>query len=85
MKLKSIAALVLATGLAAPAYAAMPVAPPAPGDAPIEKAYGGCGPYGHRGPYGGCRAGGQWGGYRWGRPCPPGFHLGPYGRRCWPN
>ena len=39
--------------------------------------YGGCGPYGHRGPYGGCRPGGQSGGYWRGRPCPPGFHLGP--------
>lgn len=33
--------------------------------APIEKAYGGCGVYGHRGPYGGCRAGGQAGGWRY--------------------
>ena len=47
--------------------------------------YGGCGPFGHRGPYGGCRAGGQRGGYGMGRPCPPGFHLGRGGRRCWPN
>ncbi|SEC10815.1 hypothetical protein SAMN05519104_0768 [Rhizobiales bacterium GAS188] len=54
-------------------------------DPGIVLVYGGCGPYGHRGPYGGCRAGGQWGGYWRGRPCPPGFHLGPYGRRCWPN
>jgi hypothetical protein len=51
----------------------------------VTLVYGGCGPYGHRGPYGGCRPGGQWGGYGAGRPCPPGFHLGPYGRRCWPN
>lgn len=54
---------------------------------PVTLVYGGCGPYGHRGPYGGCRPGGQWGGY-WGggvRPCPLGFHLGPFGRRCWPN
>jgi hypothetical protein len=35
--------------------------------APIEKAYGGCGVYGHRGPYGGCRAGGQAGGWRYRR------------------
>jgi hypothetical protein len=37
---------------------------------------GGCGPYGHRGPYGGCR------------PiynCPPGWHSGPYGQRCFRN
>ena len=51
----------------------------------IIQVYGGCGPYGHRGPYGGCRTGGQWGGYVRGRSCPAGFHIGPYGRRCWPN
>jgi hypothetical protein len=51
----------------------------------VTLVYGGCGPYGHRGPYGGCRPGGQRGGYWAGRPCPSGFHLGPYGRRCWPN
>ena len=47
--------------------------------------FGGCGPYGHRGPYGGCRAGGQFGGYIPGRACPFGFHLGPYGHHCFPN
>jgi hypothetical protein len=51
----------------------------------IIQVYGGCGPYGHRGPYGGCRTGGQWGGYVRGRSCPAGFHIGPYSRRCWPN
>lgn len=35
--------------------------------APIEKVYGGCGVYGHRGPYGGCRAGGQASGRRYRR------------------
>ena len=33
---------------------------------PVEKTWGGCGPYGHRGPWGGCRRGGQWGGGGWG-------------------
>jgi hypothetical protein len=51
----------------------------------VTLVYGGCGVYGHRGPYGGCRAGGQAGGYWRGRPCPPGFHLGPHGAKCWPN
>ena len=55
------------------------------GDAQIIQVYGGCGPYAHRGPYGGCRTGGQWGGYVRGASCPAGFHIGPYGRRCWPN
>ncbi|KAF0212768.1 MAG: hypothetical protein FD139_3349 [Methylocystaceae bacterium] len=85
MKLRMGLALVFAAAMAAPAYAAMPLAPTETAGAPIVQAYGGCGPYGHRGPYGGCRWGGQWGGYGVGRACPPGFHLGPYGRRCWPN
>jgi hypothetical protein len=85
MHLKSILGLVLAVGLVAPVQAAMPVAPGGISNSAVIQVYGGCGPYGHRGPYGGCRAGGQGGGYRWGRPCPPGFHLGGYGRRCWPN
>ena len=51
----------------------------------IVSVFDGCGPYSHRGPYGGCRPGGQFGGYGRGRPCPPGFHLGPYGRLCRPN
>jgi len=68
------------------------------GDAKIILVYGGCGPYGHRGPYGGCQPGGQWGfpgggnrgvppifGPYGGRWCPPGYHLGPYRGRCWPN
>lgn len=54
-------------------------------DSGFTLVYGGCGPRGHRGPYGGCRPGGQWGGYVRGRSCPPGFHLGGGGRRCWPN
>ena len=43
--------------------------------APIVQVWGGCGPYGHRGPFGGCRPGGQWGG-GWG-PRPYGW--GGYG------
>ena len=42
---------------------------------------GGCGPYAHRGPYGGCQPGGQDGVAR----CPYGYHLGPHGRACFPN
>lgn len=69
-------------GLAAPA-AALPLARPDAPDAPVVRVYAGCGPYGHRGPYGGCRPGGQAGGYIPGRACPPGWHIRPYGRRCW--
>ena len=83
-------AAILALALAAPPPAsALPLAglgtPVAAPDARIIQVYGRCGPYGHRGPYGGCRTGGQRGGYVRGRSCPPGFHIGPYGRRCWPN
>jgi hypothetical protein len=85
MRFKGMLVFALALGVAAPASAAMPADQGVSPSAPVVLVYGGCGPYGHRGPYGGCRAGGQWGGYRWARPCPRGFHLGPYGRRCWPN
>ena len=78
-----IPVVVLAAGFTAPA-SALPIPDLASG-VPIIQVYGGCGPYGHRGPYGGCRPGGQAGGYGFGRACPRGFHLGPYGRRCWPN
>jgi len=79
-----VSAALLAATLAAPASALPLVDAPAPG-APIVRVYGGCGPYGHRGPLGYCRPGGQAGGYIRGRSCPAGFHIGPYGRRCWPN
>ena len=79
-----VPAALLAASLAAPA-SAMPVAPLDTGDGQIIQVYGGCGVFAHRGPYGGCRTGGQFGGYIRGRSCPPGFHIGPYGRRCWPN
>ena len=80
------AALLLGLSQCVAAAHAMPIQPPTPlAQTPnIVEVYGGCGPYAHRGPYGGCRAGGQWGGYRH-YACPPGFHVGPYGRRCWPN
>jgi hypothetical protein len=42
----------------------------------IIQVFGGCGWGGHRGPYGHCR------------PlynCPPGWHPGPFGRRCFRN
>ena len=86
--LKAFLPLLAAAGLtlALPTAEAMPLSDLSGASAPhVTLVYGGCGPYRHRGPYGGCRWGGQWGGYWRGRPCPPGFHLGPYGRRCWPN
>ena len=80
--LVSLAATV-SLGLALPAAAAPVDLDTSAGQ--IIQVYGGCGVLGHRGPYGGCRTGGQLGGYVRGRSCPGGFHMGPYGRRCQPN
>ncbi len=89
--LLTAAVLAAALGLSATAAEALPLVPPAasslaaPDGGNIVQVYGGCGPYGHRGPYGGCRRGGQAGGYVPGRACPPGWHVGPYGRHCFRN
>jgi hypothetical protein len=79
MKLLAAAAVALGLSFAAiTASQAMPASPlgaAASNDIVIQTS-GGCGPYGHRGPYGGCR------------PiynCPPGWHSGPYGQRCFRN
>ena len=78
MKFLAASALALGLGFAAmSASQAMPLAPLAQatsGD--IIHVSGGCGCYGHRGPYGGCRPV-----YN----CPPGWHSGPYGQRCFRN
>ena len=80
MKLLAASALALGFGLFAMTPSqAMPLAPLAAavaGDAVIIRVAGGCGWGSHRGPFGGCR------------PlysCPPRFHSGPYGRRCFRN
>ena len=80
--MKILAASLFAIGVSLAAMSAsqaMPVAPldqAVSEDAAMIPVYGGCGWGGHRGPYGGCR------------PlynCPPGWHSGPYGRRCFRN
>ena len=80
--MKFLAASALALGLSLAAMStsqAMPLAPLAQDQAlsgEFIHVSGGCGFYGHRGPYGGCR------------PiynCPPGWHSGPYGQRCFRN
>jgi hypothetical protein len=78
MKFLAASALALGLGLAAmSASQAMPLAPLAQATSgEIIHVSGGCGPYGHRGPYGGCRPV-----YN----CPPGWHPGPYGQRCFRN
>ena len=56
---------------------AMPIAPLDQAEVgTVIQVFGGCGWFGHRGPFGGCR------------PlynCPPGSHTGPWGRVCRPN
>src|SRR5271154_4137830 len=69
----------LAFGLATASSAAMlPVPVGANADLTIKVAEG-CGPGMWRGPGGRCHPFAQ------GRLCPPGYHIGPEGRRCWPN
>jgi hypothetical protein len=82
MGLKFVLAAALAVGLASSANAAMTIAPASPHTPAVTYVAGGCGIGFHRGPYGGCRPNGG-GGFM--RACPPGMHLGPQGRRCWPN
>ncbi len=83
--LKFLAPAALLAALAVPATATPLVQDAVSDGSWIIQVYGGCGPYAHRGVYGYCRTGGQWGGYVRGASCPAGFHIGPYGRRCWPN
>lgn len=74
-------AMLLGSGLQA---RAMPVQPTWGDTSQVVEVYNGCGLYGHRGPYGGCRPGGQRGGYdRF--SCPRGFHVGTYGHFCFRN
>jgi hypothetical protein len=70
------AALVIGAATAANAT----VKPAAIGnDNVVIKVAEGCGPGWWRGPQGRCHPMAR------GRVCPRGFHLGPEGRRCWPN
>jgi hypothetical protein len=74
-----ITALVIASAglIGAASTKAMPVATAHQDEAAaVIKVMDGCGPNGHRGPYGHCRP-------RYN--CPPGWHPGPYGWRCFRN
>ena len=80
------AALIL--GLAQAASAAVLVAPlDNSSDSAIIKVAENCGAGWWRGPGGACHPfygpGGSLRGTRF--ACPPGFHVGPYGHRCWRN
>jgi hypothetical protein len=63
-------------------YAANAGITPAPvgkTDSLVTKVAEGCGPGFWRGPNGRCHP------MYNGRACPPGYHLGPERKRCWPN
>ena len=77
LKTLSLAAA-LALGSFAPAMA-LPSVPALPGHDAVIPVRDGCGPGGFRDGYGYCRPI-----YR-PRACPPGYHLGRNGDRCWPN
>ncbi|HEX4408364.1 MAG TPA: hypothetical protein VH206_06295 [Xanthobacteraceae bacterium] len=69
----------LAIGLVSAASAGVPAAPVFNTNASIIKVAEGCGAGFWRGPGGRCHP------FAVNRACPPGYHLGPEGKRCWPN
>jgi hypothetical protein len=75
---KSILGALLALGMTASAQAAM-VAPPVEKGPAATLVVEGCGAGWWRGPGGHCHPMAN------GRLCPPGYHIGPEGHRCWPN
>jgi hypothetical protein len=82
--MKAFLGIVMAAALVSPTFAAPTVAPPASSASSIIMVEGGCGRDYHRDERGSCRP--NWREWEPGsRACPPGWHLGPEGRRCWPN
>jgi len=75
---KSILGALLALGMTASAQAAM-IAPPVGKGPAVTLVAEGCGAGWWRGPGGHCHPMAN------GRLCPPGYHIGPEGHRCWPN
>jgi hypothetical protein len=78
MTFKVILGAVLAIGLATSANATV-LGAPVTSDVGVTRVAEGCGPGMWRGPHGMCHP------MAVGRVCPPGFHLGAEGKRCWPN
>jgi len=68
-----------AFGLATAASAGIIPAPVGNDAGAIVRVAEGCGPGWWRGPGGRCHP------MAMNRACPPGYHLGPEGKRCWPN
>ena len=69
----------LAFGVATAAGAAITPAVVGKGNSVVIKVAEGCGPGFWRGPGGKCHPMFD------GKVCPPGYHLGPEGKKCWPN
>src|SRR5581483_2028309 len=69
----------LAIGLATAASAGIAYTPIQKSDSLIVKVAEGCGAGFWRGPGGRCHP------FAVGRACPPGYHLGPEHKKCWPN
>jgi hypothetical protein len=78
MKIRLLAAA-LGFAVATAASAAVIPAPIAGEDGVVVKVAENCGPGFWRGPYGHCHP------FAVNRACPPRYHLGPDGRRCWPD
>jgi hypothetical protein len=73
-----LVSVALGFGLVTAASAAM-IAPIGNGEGVVIKVAEGCGAGFWRGPGGRCHP------FAANRLCPPGYHIGPQGRRCWPN
>jgi len=69
----------LAFGAATASSAAITPVAVGQGSSLTIKVAEGCGPGWWRGPGGVCHP------FATGRLCPPGYHIGAEGRRCWPN
>jgi len=72
-------ATTLALGFAGAAIAGMPLQQQSKPDSLVTPVAEGCGAGWWRGPGGKCHPMFN------GRACPPGYHLGPERKRCWPN
>jgi hypothetical protein len=73
-----LVSVALGFGLVTAASAAM-IAPIRDAEGVVIKVAEGCGPGFWRGPGGRCHP------FATNRACPPGYHLGPERRRCWPD
>jgi hypothetical protein len=82
--MKAFLGLIMAGSLITPLQAAQTMVAGVTSASPVILVEGGCGRDYHRDERGYCRP--NWREWESGwRACPPGWHLGGEGRRCWPN